>query len=203
MRVVGWKVPLIEPRKTSTDQLSRWRGLLSWQGAYERFLKIRGTPREIGLGFALGVFLAFSPTMGAQMAIAVFVAALLKWNKLSAAVGVWVSNPLTAPLLYTLTYLTGAWILQIGNKPPSATALESPSAFITLLQKTPDILYALLLGGVILGLPAAMAGYLFAYTAVKKYQDDIKAKLAARKARRAQKKKKKGKPRGKRGGKNR
>jgi uncharacterized protein (DUF2062 family) len=37
--------------------------------------------------------------MGFQIAIGVFIAALLKWNKIAAAVGVQVTNPLTAPFI--------------------------------------------------------------------------------------------------------
>jgi uncharacterized protein (DUF2062 family) len=75
---------------------------------YERFLKIRGTPREIGLGFAIGLFVGMSPTMGFQMAIAVFLAAVFKWNKISAAAAVWITNPVTAPIIYGVTYFIGA-----------------------------------------------------------------------------------------------
>ena len=50
---------------------------------YQRFIRTRGTPREIALGFALGLFIGFSPTMGAQIVIAVFFASLLKWSKIT------------------------------------------------------------------------------------------------------------------------
>lgn len=56
--------------------------------AYERLLKIRGEPNQIALGFALGLFVGMSPTMGFQIVVAVSLAALLKWNKISTAIGV-------------------------------------------------------------------------------------------------------------------
>ena len=56
---------------------------------YERFLKIRGQPREIALGFALGLFVGMTPFIGLHTVTAVPLAALLKWNKISAAVAVW------------------------------------------------------------------------------------------------------------------
>ena len=52
-----------------------------------------------------------TPTMGIQMPIAVFVAALFKWSKISAAFGVWITNPITSPLIYGLTYIVGAKLL--------------------------------------------------------------------------------------------
>jgi uncharacterized protein (DUF2062 family) len=34
------------------------------QKFYRKFLKLRGDPREIALGFALGLFIGMSPIMG-------------------------------------------------------------------------------------------------------------------------------------------
>ena len=88
------------------------RNLLS--RAYERFVRIRGRPREIALGFALCIFIGMLPTMGIQMPIAVFFAALLKWSKISPAFGVWITNPFTSPFIYGLTYMVvpGCWDLR-------------------------------------------------------------------------------------------
>ena len=149
------------------------------QKVYERFVKIRGEPRKIALGFALGLFIGMSPTMGFQIAIAVFFAALLKWNKISSAVGVWITNPVTAPFLYGLTYFTGAKLLGIRKAytPPeelSITAIEK------LIQKAPEALWALIIGGIVLGLPLAVAGYYFSYSAILKYQGGIKRKIVER-----------------------
>ena len=83
--------------------------------AYERFVKIRGNPREIALGFALGLFVGMTPFMGFHMAIAVFFAALFKWNKIAAAAGGWISNPVTAPFVYAGTYYVGNKVLNIQN----------------------------------------------------------------------------------------
>ena len=80
---------------------------------YERFLKIRGDPHEIAMGLALGLFLGMSPTMGIQTPAAILLAALFKWNKISAAIGVWITNPLTAPFVYGLNYYIGAKLLSI------------------------------------------------------------------------------------------
>jgi hypothetical protein len=50
-----------------------------------------------------------------------------------------------------------------------------------IFQKVPGIILALTIGGVIVGLPVAWAGYLIAYSAVGKYQKSIKEKLQMRK----------------------
>ena len=48
--------------------------LVSMKKAYARFVKIRGNPHEIALGFALGLFIGMAPCMGIQTIIAVFFA---------------------------------------------------------------------------------------------------------------------------------
>lgn len=153
--------------------------------AYERFVRIRGNPHEIALGFALGIFIGMTPTLGFQMAMAVFLAALFKWNKISAAIGVWISNPLTAPFLYGATYYLGAKMLGMDHHLPQ---MEEISSFLQILRKAPGIFWAMTVGGVILGLPLALAAYYFSCSALQKYRDEIKRKLAERKAKRAVKK---------------
>lgn len=150
--------------------------------AYDRFVRIRGQPHEIALGFALGIFIGMSPTMGVQMPIAVFFAALLKWSKIAAAFGVWITNPFTSPFIYGLTYIVGAKLLGLGN------ALTLPDEFTwsivrEMLKSAPVILGALTLGGAVLGLPLAVLSYYLSFAAVNKYQKSVKEKVAAHKAR--------------------
>ena len=128
-----------------------------------------------------------SPTIGFHTAIAVFFAALLKWNKISAAVAVWISNPLTAPVVYGITYFTGARLLGM-NGDFGETGVSGISTFIKMISKAPEIFWALTVGGVIVGLPLAFVGYYLAFSAVERYQDEIKRKLARQKAKRAIKK---------------
>jgi uncharacterized protein (DUF2062 family) len=147
---------------------------------YERFIRIRGNPREVALGLALGVFVGMTPTMGVQMPIAIFFAACCKWSKLSAAIGVWISNPLTAPLIYGVTYITGAKLMSMD---PMFNMPLSPawSALKVLLQKAPQAFGAMTVGGAIIGLPLAIISYYLSYAAVEKYQKDVKAKLVRQK----------------------
>jgi len=166
---------------------------------YERLIKIRGEPREIALGFALGIFIGMSPTMGIQIVVAVFFAAILKWNKISAAIGVLITNPITAPFVYSITYLVGAKILGLKKTDILPDDLGGASIF-QLLSKTPEIIWAMFIGGAVLGLPLAILSYYFSYSAVRKYQDDIKSKIAEKREKmiikREEKKKRKREKRG-------
>ena len=147
---------------------------------YNRFIRIRGTPREIARGFALGLFIGFSPTMGFQIAMGVFIAALLKWNKFAAAIGVQVTNPLTAPFVYGFTYLVGAKMIGLEQPFIRKDAFDLNN-IVAIFDKAPDIILALTIGGVVVGLPVAWAGYLISYSAVEKYQTTIKEKLYRKK----------------------
>ena len=155
--------------------------------AYERFLKIRGNPREIALGMALGLFVGMTPLMGLHTVIAVPLAALFKWNKISAAVGVWVTNAITAPIIYGINYLVGARIVGL-SRTFGFEETDGLSALYRLMVKTPEIFWATTIGGIVLGVPLAVAGYYFSYSVVHKYQADIKVKLTRSKQVRAQKK---------------
>ena len=156
---------------------------------YERFIMIRGEPREVALGFALGIFVGMTPTVGVQTPIAIFIAALFKWSKLSAAIGVWISNPLTVPLIYGVTYITGAKLLSLDpvfDMPLSPTW----STLKVMLQKAPQAFGAMTVGGALLGIPLAIISYYLSYAAVDRYQKDVKEKLVRQKAKLADTKEK-------------
>ena len=149
---------------------------------YERFVKIRGRPREIALGFALGIFIGMTPTMGIQMLIAVFFAAILKWSKISAAFGVLITNPFTSPFIYGLTYIVGAKLL--GMKAAMTLPDELTWSIVKeMLKNAPAIFGALTVGGILIGLPLAVLCYYLSFAAVNRYRQSIKFKVSAQKAR--------------------
>jgi len=78
-----------------------------------RFVRLRGLPDEIAKGVALGIFIGMTPTFGFQMAIAIFFAYLLRQNRLAAVLGVWVTNPVTAPFIYAAEYEIGRRLLDM------------------------------------------------------------------------------------------
>ena len=159
--------------------IERWRRV--FQRAYVRFLKIRGRPREIALGFSLGLFIGMLPVMGVQIILSVFFAALLKWNNISAVVGVWITNPVTALFIYGMTYQVGARLLGTGSR-FRFTGEQGLSMIYEILMKAPEVLWAMTLGGIVLGLPLAVLGYYISYSLVARYQERIREKLARRRA---------------------
>lgn len=118
-----------------------------------RFVRLRGAPDEVAKGVALGVFIGMTPTFGFQMPLAVFFAFLLKENKLAAALGVWVTNPLTAPFIYTLEYESGRILL---GMPRPGFRLEFNADMFRLGW---ELLMPLCLGSLIYGVLCAGMSY--------------------------------------------
>jgi uncharacterized protein (DUF2062 family) len=155
--------------------------------AYDRFLRIRGNPTEIAWGLAAGIMVGMTPLIGLHTIIVLFITALFKWNKISAVFGVYITNPLTAPFIYTMTYWVGAKIIGNGNT-FSLHRGEGLMVFLNILLQTPDIFWKMVLGGFILGLPVAIISFYFSYKVLYKYQADIKRKLLESKRKMAIKK---------------
>jgi uncharacterized protein (DUF2062 family) len=96
--------------------------------------------------------------------------------------GVWITNPITSPFIYGLTYIVGTRLLGL------EATMTLPDNFTwsivkEMLKNAPAIFGALTVGGILIGLPLAVLSYFLSYTAVSKYQQSIKAKVAAQKAR--------------------
>lgn len=135
----------------------RWPLVRQFKLNLLRFVRLQGSPEEIAKGFALGIFIGLTPTFGVQIVLAVFCAMLLGENKLSAALGVWVTNPLTAPFIYAAEYELGR--IMLGMDLVQLPGEFSLSALRTLSW---EVLLPLTLGSLIIGSLGAFAAYLLA-----------------------------------------
>lgn len=133
--------------------------------SYIRFLKIRGTPDQISLGMALGIFIGMTPFMGFHAITAVALASFFGWNKIAAGVGVFVTNPITAPVIYSITYRLGSRITGYSD-PAQIASLFKEDGFIALIKSSPMIVADLLIGGVIIGFFLAVIGYYLTFNIV-------------------------------------
>jgi len=66
---------------------------------------------SVSVAFFIGLFTCFLPIPG-QMIIAAFMAFYLRGNLPLCFALVWLSNPLTIPPIFYLTYKLGSWMLQ-------------------------------------------------------------------------------------------
>ena len=78
---------------------------------FRRIIISRHSPQQIAAGVALGVFIGFTPLMGCQMVTAALLATLFGWSRIAAMPMVYVTNPVTAPIIYPACYFFGVWVL--------------------------------------------------------------------------------------------
>lgn len=126
---------------------------------YERFIRLQGSPERIAWGAAVGIIVGMTPAMGFQTFIAVPIAAFFRISKIAAAAGVWLTNPLTAPFIYGLNYMVGAKLLRY----PLKTAFLADPSWATLWLSSKTVLLSLTVGGILTGVPTAVAGYFLAF----------------------------------------
>lgn len=122
----------------------RWGFIRQVKLQLVKFVRLQGTPHEVSRGIALGICIGLTPTFGVQMPLAILFAWLLRESKLAAVLGVWVTNPLTAPVIYTLEYETGRIMLHM----PRA-ALPNRLTMETFNQLGWEVLVPLLLGSLV------------------------------------------------------
>mgnify|MGYP000262409494 FL=1 len=120
-----------------------------------RLIRLRAEPNDIAKGFALGIFIGMTPTFGVQMVIAVFLAMLLEENKIAAAVGVWITNPLTAPFIYALEYESGRLLLGLDY-----AQLPSELTFSALKSLGWEVLLPMMAGSLLYGLVLSIISYM-------------------------------------------
>ncbi len=134
-----------------------WRGvgfIRQVKLMFVRFVRLRGLPEEIAKGVALGIFIGMTPTFGFQMAIALFFAYLLKENRLAAILGVWITNPVTAPVIYSIEYEMGRILLSM----PRAS-LPTEFTWGAYADLGWDIMYPLWVGGTLAGIILGALSY--------------------------------------------
>ncbi len=118
-----------------------------------RLARIKSSPDAIARGMALGIFIGFTPFFGFHILIALLFSFLLRQNKIATLIGVWITNPVTAPFIYALEYEIGRMLL---GKPPIGTfVLNRELTWETAMQMG----LPLGLGSVVLGIPLALISY--------------------------------------------
>ena len=136
--------------------------LLYWQRLfryfYIRFLRMQGSPHAIARGVAAGVFAGAFPLLGFQTILGVAIAALIRGNKIMAAVGTWISNPLTYVPIFALNFHVGCWLLRLPNDIVMPSASAGMNEWMSLGMSASA---ALLVGSFVVGMVASSVAYYF------------------------------------------
>lgn len=80
-----------------------------------RLLGLHDPPHAIALGAAVGMAIAFGPTYGMQIILALGLAALLRVNKVATLLPTFIVNPVTGPAIFVLQYFLGRAVLGGGS----------------------------------------------------------------------------------------
>jgi uncharacterized protein len=134
---------------------------------YLRLIALRGSPGELALGMALGIFIGMMPIMPFQIVIAVALALLFRASKITAAIGTWISNPVTWYVVYFYDYKLGASLLGISPDRAFFSSVirapgsgEAPTAVISKIVGAGGTGFAaFLIGGLVIGVLIAIPSY--------------------------------------------
>lgn len=160
-----------------------------------RFIKMRilhtdDTPERMARGIAVGIFTAWLPLFGLHIILALILATMLRANKAMAVLWTWISNPLTAVFIYYPAYRLGRFLLGLNQNKPELDAEQIEDIFTEILSLehiftdffTPDLwkqIHAfflqigkeMTLGGIVLGLVAAMSSYWVCVRLIRGFQN--------------------------------
>lgn len=134
-----------------------------------RFFRLNGSPGEIARGFALGLLIGMTPFWGTHIILSLGFTSLFGWNRVAAVAGVNITNVFTAPLIYPITYWVGLKLTGFSNGARLPARLDW-ATLLDLFKESPRILGDMTTGGIVLGLPLAIAGYWVVLRGVRLYR---------------------------------
>ena len=153
-----------------------WKRLVDF--FVERVLHVHDTPHRIALGVAIGIFVAWTPTVGFQMVLTVALAWLLGANKLVGVPFVWISSPLTFVPIYLPNYYVGRWILSSDVPPPDFSKMADVTGgwlewATTWWSVTWQAILPLWVGSLVVAAALAIPTYFATYYAVILYRREM------------------------------
>lgn len=154
-------------RRPLTRVFLRIRPVFRW------IVRLRSSPGAIAGGFSLGLFIAFTPTVGLQVILAVILATILNVNRPAAIMAVWVTNPVTIPAIFTFNYWLGSHLWAGPSVSLVSQHLAKLAARLTTLdiweitdqlkavaELGQEIIIPLLLGSIIVGVIVAAVSFI-------------------------------------------
>ena len=139
----------------------------SFRSLLKQVLHLRESPQRTALAFAIGVFIAFSPTYGLHTAMVVFCTWALGLNFLALMVGAFINNPWTLVPILGATYWVGAVLLGRSDGPSFDWHDVS---FGAIYEQIMPFAVPFFLGGFVLSILGAAVAYPLAYYLVAKHR---------------------------------
>ena len=164
-----------------------------------RLRRLPDKPHRIARGIAAGIFVSFSPFFGFHFLIAAGLAWLMGGNMVAALLATFVGNPLTFPIIMTVSVELGGWLLgHPGGLPLHAIVgafagasvelwenlravfTAQPAHWTSLIRFFHRVFWPYLVGGIIPGIGAGLTGYYLSLPVIGAYQKRRQKKLRER-----------------------
>ncbi|MGF1480925.1 MAG: DUF2062 domain-containing protein [Cyanophyceae cyanobacterium] len=142
---------------------------------YIRLRRLRGKPQVIARGIAAGVFAGFFPFFGFQTIIGVLLAVLLRGNKIAAAAGTWISNPLTYVPIYYFNFRIGKLLLGGSDLLVEDLDIQSQS-WSAIVESGTMVVATLLVGCLAVGLVGSICSYFVSLWAIARWRNSRQLK---------------------------
>lgn len=134
----------------------------TWKKRFKGILSLDSHPGHIAAGFAVGVFISFTPFFGLHTPLAIAAAFIFRLNKVTCITGAWINTPLTVFPVLGLSYKLGRVLRGLEPLELHVRGLE--------WEHLRKYMTSLLLGTSILGFVAAICAYFICYYLVVRFR---------------------------------
>ena len=138
---------------------------------WRRLLELRDTPHAIAGGVGIGFFYGFTPLFGVKTLLSLVTAWLARCSKIAAVISVSLHDVVTPlwPFLLRLEYDIGFWLLSHPHHlPPKITLHHAKLADMLKWTTFLDVGLPLLIGSLVIAVPASLISYAVAYAIVSR-----------------------------------
>jgi len=139
---------------------------VKWKKRIRSLLTLDSHPGHISMGFAVGVFISFTPLFGLHSILAIVAAFLLRINKVTCLTGSWVNTPLTVVPVLMASYQLGESIL--GHQPEKIILKDLNWSYGLELLESHGA--PILIGSSIIGFVAALVSYAVLYYLIVRFR---------------------------------
>jgi len=165
-------------RRKPLSQWQRWRQFLwpreGWVRAFSymwhRLVRQHGSAHSLALGLAAGAFASASPLLGTHIFQAAIIAWILGGNIIASALGTWVGNPLSFPVIWVSTFNIGNFLLGRDGDMVAMPELSFGLFLDAPMSNLSPIIGPMLTGSIPLGLGFAVLTYYPSYWSIAAYQ---------------------------------
>lgn len=137
-----------------------------WKKKVRSILTLDSHPGHISAGFAVGVFISFTPFFGLHTILAIAAAFLLRINKITCLTGTWVNTPFTMVPVFIISNRIGETLL--GRTPEKIIFQELNFSYSLELLKSHGA--PILIGTSLIGFVAALISYALLYFLIVRFR---------------------------------